>query len=153
MPITITAERPDSADAQMLIAELEEILSAEYPATSRHGYSVEKLIAQGVAFFILRNDDALVGCAGIQMFGDAYGEVKRMYVRPAFRGAGYAEMLLNHLAEYARSHNTLLLRLETGAQQHAAIRMYERYGFYRIPPFGPYTDDPLNLCYEMPLQP
>jgi hypothetical protein len=29
--------------------------------------------------------------------------------------------------------------------------MYERLGFRRIPPFEPYTDDPLSRCYEMSL--
>lgn len=42
----------------------------------------------------------------------------------------------------------MLLRLETGIWQHEAIGLYESLGFYRIPPIGPYTDDPLSLCYE-----
>jgi ribosomal protein S18 acetylase RimI-like enzyme len=41
-----------------------------------------------------------------------------------------------------------LVRLETGIHQPEAISLYERAGFYRIPPFGSYTDDPLSLCYE-----
>jgi hypothetical protein len=41
-----------------------------------------------------------------------------------------------------------LLRLETGIHQAAAIRLYEGLGFQRIPPFGPYTEDPLSRCYE-----
>lgn len=56
--------------------------------------------------------------------------------------------MLNHLADYAHAHNITLLRLETGIQQREAIGLYERLGFYRILPFGPYTDDPLSLCYE-----
>jgi ribosomal protein S18 acetylase RimI-like enzyme len=32
--------------------------------------------------------------------------------------------------------------------EREAIRLYERLGFYRIPPFGPYTDDPLSRYYE-----
>jgi putative acetyltransferase len=153
MTITITAERPDSADATALIMELEAILSAKYPAESRHGYSVEKLITQGVAFFVVRNDGVAAGCGGIQLFGQEYGELKRMYLREAFRGQGLVQQLLDHLAAYARAHGILLLRLETGSDQLAAIRVYERYGFYRIAPFGSYRLDPLSLCYEMPLQP
>ena len=49
MAAIITLERPDSADAVALVAELEAHLEPLYPATSRHGYSVEKLIAQAVA--------------------------------------------------------------------------------------------------------
>jgi putative acetyltransferase len=38
--------------------------------------------------------------------------------------------------------------LETGIHQMAAIRIYDRIGFYRIPPFGEYTEDPLSFFYE-----
>ena len=47
----ITAERADNADAVPLITELEAELAQHYPAESRHGYSVEKLLREGVAFF------------------------------------------------------------------------------------------------------
>src|ERR1700686_297685 len=98
MTTIITNERPDSTDANMLIAELEAHLEPLYPAASRHGYSVEKLISQSVAFFVLRHDDTPAGCGGIQLFGTEYGELKRMYVRPRFRGLGFAKLLLDQLA-------------------------------------------------------
>ena len=148
MPITIDAERPDNADAKVLIGELEAILAPLYPSESRHGYSVDKLLTEKVAFFLIRNDGAPAGCGGIQMFGTEYGELKRMYVRPAFRGLGLGKLLLEHLAAYARSHGASVLRLETGIHQHEAIGLYERMGFKRIPPFGPYWDDPVSRCYE-----
>lgn len=37
-----------------------------------------------------------------------------MYVRPQFRGLGFAKLMLDHLADYAQAHNITLLRLETG---------------------------------------
>lgn len=148
MAATITRERPDSADATALISELEAHLDPLYPAKSRHGYSIEKLISQGVAFFVLRADGVAAGCGGIQLFGSDYGELKRMYVRPQFRGFHYGEMLLHHLADFARAHGIGLLRLETGIHQAAAIRLYERAGFQRIPPFRDYVPDPLSLFYE-----
>ena len=148
MSAIITPERPDSADAIVLISELEAHLDPLYPAKSRHGYSVEKLLAQRVAFFVLRADDTPAGCGGVQLFGTAYGEIKRIYVRPRFRGSGFGKLLLNHLADHARAHGIALLRLETGIHQTAAIHLYERIGFQRIPPFGDYGEDPLSLFYE-----
>ena len=148
MPAIITAERPDSADASVLIGELASHLAALYPEESRHGYSVEKLIAQGVAFFIIRDNGTPAGCGGIQLVGTEYGELKRMYVRPEYRGMGFARQMLDHLAEYARSQGVGLLRLETGIHQMAAIRLYERSGFRRIPSFGDYREDPLSRFYE-----
>lgn len=148
MSTVITRERPDTVDAIGLIAELEAVLDPLYPSESRHGYSVEKLLAQSVAFFLLRADSVPAGCGGVQFVDTEYGEVKRMYVRQQFRGSGFAKLILRHLTDYTRSHNIRLLRLETGIYQEEAIGLYEAEGFYRIPPFGPYADDPFSLYYE-----
>jgi putative acetyltransferase len=150
MPVTISAEQPDSPDAVLLITELEAILEPLYPRESRHGFSVERLIAEEVPFFVLRADGVPAGCGGIKLFGATYGEIKRMYVRPRFRGRGFARLMLAYLADYARSHGVDLLRLETGIHQREDISLYERMGFYRIPPFGSYRENPLSLCYERP---
>ena len=148
MSVTITAERPDTADAQAMIAELEAHLQPLYPQESRHGYSVEKLLAEGVAFFVVRNDGMLAGCGGVQLFGSEYGEIKRMYIAPRYRGLGLARRLLDHLEEHARMHRVFTLRLETGIHQQDAIRLYEGMGYQRIRPFGDYREDPLSQFYE-----
>ena len=148
MPVVITMERPDSADAVALMAELDAILTPLYPDESRHGFSVERLIADGVAFFVLRSDGVPASCGGVKLFGTDYGEVKRMYVRPQFRGAGFAKLILSRLADHARGRGVRLLRLETGIHQKEAIGLYEGLGFRRIPPFGAYKPDPVSLCYE-----
>ncbi len=157
MPTTITAERPDTPDALALITELEATLSALYPAASRHGYSVEKLIREGVAFFVLRHDAAPAGCGGVQFYAvdtdQPYGELKRMFIRPAFRGQGLSKLLLAHLAAYTRQHGITRLRLETGIHQTAAIRLYEGFGFQPIPPFGAYQPDPNSVFFEVLLKP
>jgi GNAT superfamily N-acetyltransferase len=148
MTTIILPERPDTLDAQMLIAELESHLAPYYPTTSRHGYSVDKLIQQGVAFFMTRHDGIPAGCGGVQFYGHDYGEIKRMFVRPQFRGLGLARLMLNHLEAYAREHGIHVLRLETGIHQREAIRLYEKCGFQSIPPFGEYVEDPLSRFFE-----
>jgi GNAT superfamily N-acetyltransferase len=145
----IVPERADSADARLLIAELEQELDPFYPEASRHGYSVEKLLREAVAFFVTRQGGVPVGCGGVQFFGAEYGEIKRMYVRPGFRGQGLGRLMLNHLAAHARQQGSTLLRLETGIYQSEAIGLYERLGFRRIAPFGAYRDDPLSAFYEI----
>jgi putative acetyltransferase len=148
MPIIIEAERPDTSDARTLIAELEAHLFPLYPAESQHGLSVAQLLREKVAFFVLRRDGLAAGCGGVQLFGTEYGEVKRMYIRPQFRGLGLAKMMLEHLEAYAHEHGVRLLRLETGIQQVEAIGLYERMGYQRIPAFGAYRDEPLSRFYE-----
>lgn len=150
MTIAIAREQADSSDVRMLIDELEAYLQPLYPQESRHGYSIEQLLAEEVAFFVLRVDGVAAACGGVQLYDD-YGELKRMYTRPQFRGCGYARLLLEQLAAYALSRERALLRLETGIHQLEAIAFYERAGFQPIPPFGNYRADPLSRFYEKAL--
>ena len=152
MAVVITEERPDTPDAAALIEELDRHLAAFYPVESRHGFSVEKLLRDGVAFFVMRDDGRPAGCGGVLLVGREYAEVKRMYVRPTFRGRGLARRMLDHLVAHAHARGLTVIRLETGIHQREAIALYERGGFRRIPPFGPYRPDPLSLCYERVLE-
>lgn len=152
MVITIEATRPDTADAVELLGELDTyLLQLPYPAESRHAFSIEKLLREGVAFFVLRYEGKPAGCGGIKLFGGEYGEVKRMYVRPAFRGFGLGKAILDQLAAHARASNVRLLRLETGIYQTEAVGLYDRYGFERCGPFGEYQEDPNTVYFEKPV--
>ena len=143
---------PDDSRAVDLISELDAYLNAlPYTADSRHAFSVEKLIREGVVFFIATLDDELAACGGLKLFGSEYAEVKRMFVRPHHRGKGLGKAILNHLATYAVERRIQLLRLETGIYQEEAIGLYEAWGFKRRAPFGEYKEHPLSLYFEKSL--
>lgn len=146
----INSERPDTEVSKELIAELDTVLNPLYPPESRHGYSVEKLIRQGVEFFVIYQDGVAAGCGGVQFFDD-YAELKRMYVRPQFRGLGLGKRMVAHLSEHAAQRGIKVLRLETGISQTEAIGLYKSFGFEQIPSFGDYFEDPLSLCFEKKL--
>jgi putative acetyltransferase len=148
MSVVVAPERPDTPDAVALIGELDAHLGALYAVESQHGFSVDKLLRDGVRFFVARDDGRPAGCGGVLLVGREYAEVKRMYVRPAFRGRKIGQLVLDHLIADARQHGLTVVRLETGIHQREAIALYERSGFRRIAPFGPYRDDPVSLCYE-----
>lgn len=147
MTITITPERPDHPDAYVLIDELQTYLESFYPPEHRHGFSVQQLLDAGVAFFVLRVDGTSAGCVGV-MCTPEYAEIKRMYVRPTYRGQQLGMQLLAAAEAHARHAGAPCLRLETGIHQHASIARYTAYGFVRIPAFGPYEDNGVSLCYE-----
>ena len=152
--VTIRREHPATEAASELIAELDSYLSPLYPQESQHGYSIEKLVRQQVEFFVLYDNGEPAGCGGVQFFDDrqepdgAYGELKRMYVRDRFRGRGFGKRLLEHLERLSTDRGVTTMRLETGTRQPEAVGLYEKAGYYRIPPFGNYWDDPVSLCYE-----
>lgn len=135
-------------DASSLIRELAEHLHSLYPMDGGHDFSVEQLLREAVAFFVMRHDGEPACCGGVKLLGTAYGEIKRMYVRPRFRGLGLGKRMLSHLADHARQRGVRALRLVTGVYQSEAIGLYERCGFQRIPPFGAYQEDPLSVFFE-----
>jgi GNAT superfamily N-acetyltransferase len=143
----------DSPDAVELIGELDEhLMGHPYPQQSRHAFSVEKLLRERVVFFVTRYKGQLAGCGGIKMFGTDYGEVKRMFVRPEFRGKGLGKLMIGHLALYALRNGVNVLRLETGIYEVEAIGLYERCGFKRRPPFGDYAEDPMSVYFEKKME-
>jgi len=145
----ITEVAPDSPDAVTIIGELDEHLMANpYPPQSQHAYSVDKLLRERVVFFLTWHEGQLAGCGGIKMIGTDYGEVKRMFVRPEFRGKGLGKLMLRHLATYVVRQGANVLRLETGIHQVEAIGLYERWGFQRRGPFGEYVEDPNSIYFE-----
>ena len=144
-------ESPASPDAMRLIEALQAHLGSQYPVESQHGYSVDQLIREGVVFFVARLEGEAAGCGGVQLYADGYGELKRMFVRPEFRGRGVAKALLEQLATQALNDGAAVLRLETGIHQHEAIALYLAAGFKEIGPFGAYRADPNSRFFEKPL--
>jgi putative acetyltransferase len=134
-------------DVRRLVEELERELSQHYPPEQRHGLSLEKLFQPGVLFFVARVTEERTpvpaGCGGIAL-ADGFAELKRMYVRPVFRGRGVAAAILSRLEHEARLTGRDLVRLETGVHQRAAIRFYTRSGYLPCGAFEPYASMAAN---------
>ncbi|SBT49721.1 GNAT family N-acetyltransferase [Micromonospora narathiwatensis] len=88
-----------------------------------------------------------VACGGLQALDADTGELKRMYVRPAYRGRGIARQLLAALEElaYRQGHTTVCL--ETATYLPAAIGLYRSCGYEPIPVYGEYVNNPHSLCF------
>ncbi|MEV1159852.1 GNAT family N-acetyltransferase [Micromonospora chokoriensis] len=88
-----------------------------------------------------------VACGGLQALDAETGEVKRMYVRPAYRGRGIARQLLAALEECAFRQGHSVVCLETGTYLPAAIGLYTSCGYDPIPVYGEYVDNPYSVCF------
>jgi putative acetyltransferase len=140
---TTTVELVRSAmdDVRILVTELDQIFSAEYPPEQRHGLALDEIFEPNIRFFLARVSGEAVGCGGVALFAD-FAEVKRMYVCDAVRGHGVAQALLARIEKEARDAGLALLRLETGTRQVAALRFYQRAGFRSCAAFGAYATMP-----------
>ena len=92
-----------------------------------------------------------VACGAWQPLEPGVAELKRMYVRPAFRGRGIARQLIVALEEEALADGRPVLRLETGTYLPAAIGLYRSAGYVPIPVFGEYVGNPFSVCFEKSL--
>ena len=92
--------------------------------------------------FLVGYDDAgrAVCCGGVKRLADGACEIKRMYVVPQARGRGVARELLRRLEDAARRLGYDVARLDTGARQPSAERMYREAG-YR--PIGNFNGNPV----------
>ncbi len=136
--LTISLTPAPNDAARLLVGELEEVLSAEYPPEQRHALPLDAIFQPHIRFFVATLDGAPAGCGGVALF-DGFAEVKRMYVRPVVRGQGVAQAILARIEAETRAANLPVLRLETGDKQPDALRLYRRYGFIDCPPFGDYA--------------
>lgn len=66
--------------------------------------------------------------------------------RSPHRRTGAASAIITAQFSYAATAGARVVRLETGVEQHAAIRFYARHGFVHIEPFGPYLASASSVC-------
>jgi putative acetyltransferase len=155
-PVTIERVLAPTAEVRELLGELDAFLAGAYSAEQQHGVPIERLFASHIWFFLARDGEAALGCGGVAFF-ETFGEVKRMYVRPAARGRGVARALLARIEAETRAAGYTRLVLETGIHQPDAIRLYERGGFRVCDAFEPYASMPAaaiatSLFYEKLLE-
>lgn len=93
-------------------------------------------------FVVVRRDDDVVACGGVQRIGDGVAEVKRMWVAPECRGTGLGGRLLADLEGRARALGHSVVRLDTHGALSEAIAMYTRAGYREIPRYNnnPYAE-------------
>lgn len=96
-------------------------------------------------------DGEAAGCVALRKFGDGICEMKRLYVRPGFRGLRLGKSLVELLISTARGIGYSRLLLDTyPPKMEQAVRMYRAFGFEEV---GPYYENPnsetLFMSFEL----
>lgn len=87
--------------------------------------------------YLVYVDGELAGCVGMKPSDDRfeYAELKRLYVRPQFRGHRLGEQLTCRIIEEAKKEGYRILRLDTLPGLKSALALYRRLGFRETEPY------------------
>lgn len=143
--LCITLESPDQPEVIALIEELDAYQKPLYPPESHHGIDIRVLSRENVLFAVVRVATGEAIACGAIVLQPEYGELKRMFTKPALRGRGVARALLAFLESEAQARGCNRFMLETGHLQPEALALYERCGYERRGPFGEYPEDPHSV--------
>jgi putative acetyltransferase len=92
----------------------------------------------------------VAGCAALHELEPTIGEMKRLYVRPSFRGKGLGRTLVEAILAEARKVRYQCIRLDTVEPvMKDAVAMYRRLGFREI---APYRSNPMAGALYMELE-
>ena len=107
-----------------------------------------KYARPGGVVLIARDGKQAAGAVAYRMVEPGVCEMKRLYIRPAFRGKGVARELANELIDDARQQGYRTMLLDTLESMSAARALYRDLGFV---PVAPYYDNPLPGVMYMAL--
>lgn len=93
-------------------------------------------------------EEELAGCIGLRKIDEENCEMKRLYVRPEFRGKRIGDQLVRKIIEDAREIGYSHMLLDTLPFLKSAICMYRKYDFYEI---ESYNDSPMSTSIYMKL--
>jgi ribosomal protein S18 acetylase RimI-like enzyme len=99
---------------------------------------------------IATSEGQAAGCVALHKIEGGICEMKRLYVRPQFRGKGLGKALAERVINEARAMGYEKLRLDTvESEMRAAVAMYRQLGFREI---APYRENPVEGALYMELQ-
>ena len=143
----IRRDRPTSLQVVPLLKRHLDLMSASSPPESVHALDPAALDTPDVAFFTLREAEAVLGMGAIKRIDAGHAEIKSMHVVAEARGRGLARVLLDHLLAEAGRLGYGRLSLETGVEPvfAPARALYARAGFGYCGPFEGYELDPNSV--------
>jgi len=84
---------------------------------------------------LVYDKEQAIACAAYRKIGEGICELKRMYIKPSYRGLKIGQTLLEMLCSSAFDNGYSTMRLDTLDTMLPAIGLYKKNGFYEIPAY------------------
>lgn len=94
---------------------------------------------------LARQADAVAGCIGWWRIDEQACEMRRLYVRPAYRGHGLGRQLIRTFLKYARQLGYTSAEWHSLAAMESAIKLYRSMGVHEIPPLSSDAHQPIGF--------
>ena len=129
------------------IIEIMGITAQEYVLNSYD--KVMKSYEDNGMIYIVEVGGNVAGMGGVRRLKDGVCEIKRMYIKPDYRGLGYGKNLIQMLLEAAKNFGYSLVKLESSLFMKTAHQIYRSYGFKDCDEYpGVETPEPMK-AYEI----
>ncbi|NTW96285.1 MAG: GNAT family N-acetyltransferase [Erysipelotrichaceae bacterium] len=95
--------------------------------------------------YMITIDEEIAGCIALRRFDKTRCEMKRLYIRPQYRGHHCGQLLVEKIIQEAKIIGYEEMVLDTLSSLKSAVSLYQRNGFIEV---SPYYDNPLqNVLY------
>ncbi len=148
MTIRVIDTDKDHPDFIALVALFDEQLIDTYGADAMKDFHPLNALDGIIRAVVVTCDGEPCACGGIKRFDGDSAEIKRIFVKPGFRGLGLGGIVMRRLEELAIANGYKRAVLETAADMSAAQALYLKRGFTRMKNYGPYENNPLSFCFE-----
>jgi len=141
--------RRESGDPQVeemvaiYLAELRHVMP-DFDASRASPPSAEDFSWPNGSFVVVFDGEEPVACGGVRRLSDRTGELRRMWVKPGWRGRGLGRYLLEALEQLGRELELSELCLDTNRALEAALALYRSLGYREVPP---YNDNRFADCW------
>ncbi len=147
----IAQSEEDYREAAALLREYEAGLGIDlcFQCFPEELESLERMYGPpGGRFLLLRLGDGIAGCVALRDLGGKVCEMKRLFVRPDFRGRGLGRKCAEEIVRIAGEMGYSAMRLDTLPSMQEAIALYRSMGFREI---APYAENPVQGALFMEL--
>ncbi|MFW3169473.1 GNAT family N-acetyltransferase [Geodermatophilus sp. CPCC 206100] len=153
-PVVLRAVPYDDEVARALIARVQQEYVVRYGGPDGAVVDPAEFAPPAGLFLVAEVDGRPAGCGAWRVHAPGTVEVKRVYVEPAVRRQGLAELVMAALEDSAAAAGHRRVVLNTGDRQPEALALYAALGYTPVPGYGIYAQAPgaVFLGRDLPVE-